>query len=86
MTHPWRQYANRPKPNGEIKKSLKPLKMFLAEITETWSKQELAVRYNGRFDRYSFTQLPDKIIANWINHLLRRYIDVNSEEETFDEI
>jgi hypothetical protein len=85
MSHPWRNYANRPQvtQNGDVRIVHKPLQLFLQEITTGWNQAMLPIKYRGRFDNYSLLELPDRVVAIWLITLLRRYVNAktNTEEE-----
>jgi hypothetical protein len=76
--HPWRNYANRPKPkyvNGEEKPQTngqqRKLKQFLLDIVESWDKIELEVdTYSGLEKRY-LPELNDSKVANWLSNLIK---------------
>lgn len=88
--HPWRNYANKIKdkqPAQDTRLSRKPLQVFLTELVESWGRTDIATKYRGKFDRYYLLELPDHIVASWLNHLLRNCYSQypNQREETDEE-
>ena len=85
--HPWRNYANKIKenqPTQDDRLVRKPLQVFLTELVESWGRTDISVKYRGKFDRYYLLELPDYLVANWLNHILRNYRN-NYIQEDLDE-
>ncbi len=92
--HPWRNYANKKQtkePAIDNRLSRKPLQIFLTELSQNWGQTFISIRYRGKFDRYYLLELPDNVVANWVNQMIRNnYSSYNpkesSEEEILDEL
>lgn len=79
--HPWRNWVG-PRDQSktesvlpkEEKKSngLKPIQVFLTEITQSWDTVEITTFSYGREGRYKLSELPQDKIAAWLSGLLRR--------------
>lgn len=93
--HPWRNYANKrvtKEPETDTRLSRKPLQIFLTELSESWGQTFISIRYRGKFDRYYLLELPDNIVANWLNQMIRTNYsnyaakELSDEEEAIDEL
>lgn len=86
--HPWGFKARHNIPttqNGDSRPSIKPLQIFLTELTENWNSVEVNMRYRGRYDRFILIDLPDHVIADWFIQMLRKYQHGKQEtEEIFE--
>lgn len=70
-SHPWRQYANRPRGKKQ-KKTAKPLRRFLREVVVSWDNVEITTSSYTGVGRYNLTELSDKKVAAWLMGILRR--------------
>lgn len=72
--HPWRQYANRPRANGEVeeKEHLKPVRVFLTEIVENWEEVKVVTSVYNQEGEYKLMELPQTKIAAWLAGVLKR--------------
>ena len=71
--HPWRQYANRPRTEGEEeKKHLKPVRVFLTEIVESWDDVKIVTSSYNQEGEYKLGELSQTKIAAWLAGVLKR--------------
>ena len=74
--HPWKTnksfYSVKLKTVVEKKKRIKPVKLFLREIIDSWDNVDIVTTAYGREGRFNLNELTDKKIAAWLSGLLRR--------------
>lgn len=70
--HPWRQYGDK-KFEAEVEKSnIKSVKMFVAEISDSWDNVEVVTTAYSRYGKFKLAELPQEKQAAWLAGILRR--------------
>lgn len=81
--HPWRRYQNKAEPVATHTVHVKPIRVLVTEIIESWEKIEVNSEAYGRQDKFNLVDLPQRKQAEWIINLLRRY-QYASEGKEYD--
>lgn len=70
--HPWRRYKDKKIVLEKENKGIKPVRLFLTEIVESWNRVEIITSAYGKEDRFKLTDLPQRKVAAWLAGILRR--------------
>ena len=81
--HPWRQYKDRKldrssEPNDP---NIKPVKMFLTEIVESWECVSVNTYAYGKEGVFKLSELPQRKIAAWLAGILKRNYGQESQNQ-----
>lgn len=71
--HPWRQYQKTAaEKEAREEKTGKPLRVVIAELSQSWDNIEVNTGLYGREGRYSLTDMPQSKQAMWLISFIRR--------------
>lgn len=79
--HPWRAWLGDPEKDRNSRgnkeqvskqENIKPVRVFITEIVESWDEVEVVTSAYGKEGKYTLKSLPQKKQASWLASLLRR--------------